>query len=37
MEKGYVVPNGYMGWIESEGRYKLFATEEDYLDEVRDR
>ena len=28
--KGYFVNNGYMGMVE--GRYMLFANEEDYLD-----
>ena len=28
--KGYFVNNGYMGMVE--GRYMLFASEEDYLD-----
>lgn len=28
--KGYSVNAGYYGWIPSEGRYILFATEGDY-------
>ena len=28
--KGYIVPNGYMGWIENESRYQLFETESAY-------
>lgn len=28
MLKGYVVDNGYMGYVN--GRYRLFATETDY-------
>ncbi len=28
--KGYVVNNGYMGLVD--GRYMLFASEEDYLE-----
>lgn len=28
--KGYPVAGGYMGWIEEEGRYMLFANEGDY-------
>ena len=28
--KGYVIGAGYMGWVESLGRYILFATEEEY-------
>lgn len=34
--KGYFTKAGYMGWIESENRYMLFASESDYLDYVRD-
>lgn len=30
MIKGYSVPGGYMGLVE--GKYKLFATENDYLE-----
>ena len=32
--KGYLVSNGYMGMVE--GRYMLFASEEDYLDYMED-
>lgn len=32
MIKGYNVPNGYMGLVE--GKYKLFASENDYLEYV---
>ena len=28
--KGYIVDSGYMGFVD--GRYELFATEDDYLD-----
>lgn len=28
--KGYPVPDGYMGWDESEHKFRLFATENDY-------
>ncbi len=28
--KGYITAQGYMGYID--GEYRLFATEEDYLD-----
>lgn len=28
--KGYVVPSDYMGYI-GNGQYRLFATENDYL------
>lgn len=31
--KGYFVNNGYMGMVE--GRYMLFACEEDYLDYLK--
>lgn len=33
-EKGYYVSTGYMGWIN--GRYKLYSSESDYLEEVRE-
>ena len=29
-QKGYIVPDGYMGWTGK--RYQLFATEEEYDD-----
>lgn len=32
--KGYIVPNGYMGYVSRENRYILFATETDYLDYI---
>lgn len=32
--KGYLVGDGYMGMVE--GRYILFASEEDYLDYLED-
>lgn len=32
--KGYYVGNGYMGMVE--GRYILFASEEDYIDYLED-
>lgn len=32
--KGYVVPNGYMGYVD--GEYLLFATEDDYLNYLTD-
>ena len=32
--KGYNVADGYMGYLE--GEYRLFASEEDYLDFVED-
>lgn len=33
--KGYVVPFGYMGLVE--GHYILFATEEEYLEYVKEK
>lgn len=32
--KGYTVPNGYMGYVN--GKYMLFADEEDYRDYIED-
>lgn len=34
MIRGYTVPNGYMGWLKSENKYQLFATENDYLEYI---
>ena len=34
--KGYVVNSGYMGYIADEGRYILFATEDDYVTYMED-
>lgn len=34
--KGYPVSSGYMGWIEEEKRYRLFATENDYEEYVKE-
>ena len=34
MVKGYLVPDGYMGWVD--GRYMLFATETDYIEYITD-
>ena len=28
--KGYDVADGYMGWVN--GKYRLFATEEEYIE-----
>ena len=28
--KGYPIQDGYMGWIDQNKRYRLFATEADY-------
>ncbi len=33
--KGYVVDTGYMGYVD--GRYMLFANEEDYLEYFSER
>ena len=30
--KGYVVKSGYMGYIHTEDRYMLFATEDEYAE-----
>lgn len=30
--KGYNTSEGYFGWIPSENRYILFASEQDYID-----
>lgn len=30
--KGYYTQSGYMGYVPSEKRYLLFATEADYID-----
>lgn len=32
--KGYVVENGYMGYVN--GKYRLFASEQDYYDFLED-
>ena len=32
--KGYLVPSGFMGWVESE--YMLFATESEYYEYVEE-
>lgn len=32
--KGYVVPNGYMGYVD--GKYMLFASESDYREYISD-
>lgn len=29
---GYLIPDGYMGWVEAEHRYRIFATEKEYLE-----
>lgn len=34
MFKGFYVAGGYMGWIEKENRYRLFATEAEYRDYI---
>jgi hypothetical protein len=35
--KGYLIADGYMGWVENEKRYRLFETESAYIEEVNDR
>lgn len=35
MIKGWVCPFGYMGYLD--GRYQLFATENEYIEIVRER
>lgn len=35
MIKGYVTPFGYMGYID--GHYQKFPTEQEYVEEVRER
>lgn len=35
MIKGWVTPFGYMGYLE--GKYQLFATEDEYREIVRER
>ena len=32
--KGYYVSDGYMGYIPSEKRYMLFASESDYIEYI---
>ena len=34
--KGYNVPEGYMGYIQEEGIYRLFASEMEYLEYIED-
>lgn len=34
MIKGYLVPNGYMGYISATNTYQLFATEQEYLEYI---
>lgn len=36
LAKGYHVPYGYRGWVESRKRYMLFATEIEYLEWIGD-
>ena len=33
--KGYVVPSGYMGYID--GHYQKFATEDEYVERYREQ
>lgn len=35
MEKGYFVSSGYMGFVQAQSDYQLFASESDYLEFVR--
>lgn len=35
MKKGYFVSSGYMGYVQTQAVYQLFATESDYLEYVR--
>lgn len=34
--KGYVVPSGFMGWVEFYKRYILFATEREYYEYIEE-
>lgn len=34
--KGYVVASGYMGYLPSIGKYLLFPTEEEYVEEYKE-
>jgi len=34
--KGYVVSDGYMGYLPSIGKYLLFPTEEEYVEEYKE-
>lgn len=34
MVKGYIVANGYMGYVSEYEKYMLFATEQDYLEYI---
>lgn len=34
--KGYLVGYGYMGYIPSQGKYILFATEAEYVERFHD-
>lgn len=34
MQKGFYTPIGYMGYVASEKRYMLFASESDYIDYI---
>lgn len=37
MKKGYLLADGYMGWVESEHQYKMFPTESEYNEYVKDK
>ena len=34
LRKGYNVPDGYMGFIPEKNKYQLFASEQDYKEQV---
>ncbi len=33
---GYLTSYGYKGWVEESGSYFLFATEQEYLDYIKE-
>lgn len=34
--KGYLVPGGYFGWVEEIKDYRMFATEEEYEEMLKE-
>lgn len=34
--KGYIIASGYMGYLPSIGKYLLFPTEEEYVEEYNE-
>ena len=36
MRQGYLLTDGYMGWVESEHKYILFPTEQEYIDRIKE-